>query len=194
MSKRGHHEGSIVKRKDGRWHGAVTIGKNPDGSQKRKYVYGKTRNEVATKINELLHSINIGTYIDRDTSPTVAQWLDTWLYSYKKNSVKERTFDQYECIIRVRLNPAIGDIKLVDLKEDKLQDLYNTLYANGLSARTVQLINTVLHTALKKAVKCGLIIRNVCEAVELPRQSKKERRVLSPEEQEMLIKEQRIIL
>ncbi|MDD4689412.1 MAG: hypothetical protein PHE51_06665 [Eubacteriales bacterium] len=57
MSKRGHNEGSIVKRNDGRWQGAVTVGRNFDGSQKRKYIYGKTRSEVANKMSELIHSI-----------------------------------------------------------------------------------------------------------------------------------------
>ncbi|MDD4689413.1 MAG: tyrosine-type recombinase/integrase [Eubacteriales bacterium] len=127
--------------------------------------------------------------MDKDTNPTVAQWLDTWLNSYKRNSIKAKTFDQYEYIIRVRLNPEIGDTKLVDLKENKLQGLYNRLFDEGLSARTVQLVNTVLHSALKKAVKCGLITKNVCEAVEIPRQCRKERRVLIPKEQELLLKE-----
>ena len=57
--KRGHHEGGITKRKDGRWQGTVTIGKNDDGSQRRQYIYGKTRSEVAEKINKLINFVCI---------------------------------------------------------------------------------------------------------------------------------------
>lgn len=186
--KRGNNEGSILKRKDGRWQGSVTIGYDDNGNQLRHYVYGKTRSEVSEKINEILHSINNGTYIDKRKNPTVGGWLNTWLYTYKKNTVKERTFDQYEGIIRVHLIPAVGSLKLVELTEVHLQKFYNKLFADGLSARTIQLINTVLYSAIKKAIKCGLLIRNVCDIVELPKQSKKERRVLTPEEQEKLLK------
>ena len=187
--KRGNNEGSITKRKDGRWQGAVTIGRNDDGSQKRKYIYGKTRTEVSVKINELLHSINIGEYIDKDENPTIEDWLLNWLYNYKKNSIKAKTFDQYEYLIRYRIVPDLGDVKLIDLKENKLQKLYNRLFEDGLSARTIQLINTVLHSALDKAIKCGILNRNVCEIIELPKQTTKERRVLTLKEQKALLDE-----
>ena len=187
--KRGNNEGSIVKRKDGRWQGAITVGRNSDGSQKRLYVYGKTRTEVSEKINSVLYDINNGLYVDKTQNPTVKEWLNSWLYTYKKNSIKQRTFDQYESIIRVHLNPEIGEYRLVDLKETTLQKFYNRLFKEGLSARSVQLINTVLHGAIKKAIKCGLVVRNVCEAVELPKQQKKERRVLTPDEQKRLLEE-----
>ena len=187
--KRGNNEGSIVKRKDGRWQGAVTIGRNDNGSQRRQYVYGKTRGEVAEKMNKLINSINSGSFIDKNKNPTVEEWLYFWLLTYKKNSVKQKTFDQYEGVIRVHLVPEFGDLRLVELKEAQLQKFYNRLFVNGLSARSIQIINTVLSAALKKAIKSRLILFNVCDAVELPKQTKKERRVLSAEEQEQLLKE-----
>ncbi len=187
MSRRGKNEGSITTRSDGRWQGSVTIGRNPDGSQRRKYVYAKTRTEVAAKMNELICSINNGEFIDKLDNPTLAQWLHTWLYTYKKNSIKPKTFDQYECIIRSKLSEEFGEVKLVDLKGTQLQKYYNWLFGEGLSARTIHIINTVLHAALKKAIKCGLVKNNICDTVELPREAQKERRVLSPQEQEELI-------
>ena len=39
--KRGAGEGSVTQRKDGLWQGAVTIGRNKNGTQKRKYFYGR---------------------------------------------------------------------------------------------------------------------------------------------------------
>jgi integrase len=46
--KRGNGEGSITKRKDGRWMARYTVqtAKGP----KRKHIYGKTRQEVAEKL------------------------------------------------------------------------------------------------------------------------------------------------
>ena len=186
--KRGNNEGSITKRKDGRWQGAVTIGRNDDGSPRRQFIYGKTRREVAEKVNSLINSINNGTFIDKYKNPTVEAWLNFWLVTYKKNSVKQKTYDQYEGVIRVHLIPEFGQLRLVDLTESHLQKFYNRLFSEGLSARTIQIINTILHSALKKAIKSRLLLFNVCDAVELPKQVQKERRVLTTEEQKRLIK------
>jgi hypothetical protein len=50
MAKRAHGEGSIFRRKDGTWQGAVTVGCTPEGKQKRSTKYGKTQAEVREKI------------------------------------------------------------------------------------------------------------------------------------------------
>ena len=44
MAKRGNSEGSIYKRKDGRWAASVSVGWH-DGKYRRKTLYGKTRRE-----------------------------------------------------------------------------------------------------------------------------------------------------
>lgn len=185
--KRGAGEGSITKRKDGLWMGSVTIGRDKNGKQKRKYFYGKTRKDVSDNLTKVLLELNTGAYIDSSASPTLAEWLNTWLFTYKINSVKATTFEQYETIIRVHILPTIGEIKITDLKPNQLQNLYNDMLKDGSSTRTIQLLNVVLHGALKQALKCGLVIRNVTEAIELPKAVRKEMRVLTPEEQNMLI-------
>ena len=47
---REHNEGSIRKRPDGTWEARVTVGIMADGKQKRKSLYGKTRQEVNAKM------------------------------------------------------------------------------------------------------------------------------------------------
>lgn len=189
MSRNGKNEGCIIHRSDGRWQGSVTVGRNPNGTQRRQYVYGKTRKEVAEKLNKITYAIMTNTFIDKYNNPTLDVWLDVWLNQYKKNNLKQTTFDQYECLIRVHLKPNLGQIRLIDLKPEHLQKLYNKLFEDGLSARTIKLINTILHAALKKALKSGMIYRNVCEAVELPKGAKREQRVLTYEEQQLLLDE-----
>ena len=50
QKQRGHNEGSIYQRQDGRWVAAVTL----DATGKRQSFYGKTRKEVATKLTDAL--------------------------------------------------------------------------------------------------------------------------------------------
>ena len=52
MSKRrGHGEGSIHQRADGLWCAIADLGRGANGKRKRKYIYGKTRKEVADQLN-----------------------------------------------------------------------------------------------------------------------------------------------
>ena len=57
----------------------------------------------------------------------------------------------------------------------------------GLSPRTVQYLHSVLHRALKQALRWGLVPRNVTEAVDPPRVRKEEMRPLSPAEARKLL-------
>lgn len=50
MARRGHGEGSIYQRKDGRWAATITL-----EGQKRKTFYGKTRKEVQEKLRVALN-------------------------------------------------------------------------------------------------------------------------------------------
>ena len=52
---------------------------------------------------------------------------------------------------------------------------------------TVEIIHTIIHRALKQAVKNGLVIRNVSEACELPKKEKKEAKALIPEEMDRFL-------
>ncbi|MDF3017101.1 MAG: Phage integrase, N-terminal SAM-like domain [Thermomicrobiales bacterium] len=53
-----------------------------------------------------------------------AQSLDTWLAPSVKPSVKIRTYEGYESIVRVRVVPRIGKKQLAKLTPLDLQSLY----------------------------------------------------------------------
>lgn len=185
--KRGAGEGSITKRKDGLWQGAVTIGRNKNGTQKRKYFYGKTRNDVSAKMTEALQSLQIGSFVDTSESPTLKAWMHTWLWTYKKNSLKPTTFEQYETLIRIHVYPLLGNTKIADIKAEQLQQLYNDMKQKGLSAKTIHTLNTVLHAGFEQAIYNNLLNKNITEHIKLPKDEYKEMRVLTKDEQNKLL-------
>lgn len=63
MNKNGNNEGSIRKRANGKWEARYTDGRAPDGRQIQRSIYGKTRKEVAEKLNEILYQKQTGTYV-----------------------------------------------------------------------------------------------------------------------------------
>ena len=187
MSKRGNGEGSVCRRPDGRWQGSITIGRDDRGRLIRKYFYGKTRKETSEKLNRAIEELRDNRFINKSDNPTVEQWCHEWLWSYKRNSVKQKTFDQYETILRTHIIPDIGDIRLADLKTMYIQSIINKMYDSGLSHRTIEVMKIVIHAALKQAQRNKLVSENVCENVVLPRKQPKHIRVLNEDEQTKLI-------
>lgn len=175
MGRRGHGEGTIVKRADGRWMGAMTL---PNGN--RKWFYGKSRKDVSLQLNAALQDREKGLLV---TSPnqTVAQYLDRWLKDSVKSSVRPRTYECYELNVR-RLVPHIGRLLLSKLSPAHVQACYGALLKSGLSRRSVELAHAVLHRALRQAVQWGLVGRNVTEAVAVPRPERQEMQTLTAEQ------------
>ncbi|WAM36906.1 N-terminal phage integrase SAM-like domain-containing protein [Caldicellulosiruptor acetigenus] len=144
MGRRGKGEGSIFKRKDGRWCGFITVGYDEKGNKKKKFFYGRTRQEVADKINQAPNEIKQGILIT-DNNITLENWLNIWLHQYKKNQINESTFDDYESIIKNHINPLLGKYKLKDLRPENLQMLYNEKHKVGLSTKRIKHIHVILH-------------------------------------------------
>lgn len=129
--RRGNGEGSITKRKDGRWQGYVTVGYDPESQKpKKKYFYGKTRKEVQERINEAAGKVQAGTY--REPSKlTVAEWFNNWLNDYMKPSLRPTTWESYKTQIDKHILPALGHLRLNQLQTSHLQRLYNDKLQGG---------------------------------------------------------------
>lgn len=164
----------------------MTVGRDPStGKLKRVFFYGKTRQEVAEKLAKALNDIRQGTFADPGKL-TVGEWLDIWLWDYKRNSIRPTTWDSYEIMVRCHLKPNIGHIKLKDLRPEHLQHLYNQynekVKEGKISSTTVRYIHAVIHGALEQALKNNLVVRNVSEATTLPQERKKEIHTLTMEQ------------
>jgi integrase len=177
--KRGNNEGTIVKRQDGRWVASITLGRDPvTGKPKRAWFYGKTRQDVAEKLTKALQDRKQGTFVVPH-KVTLGEWLDTWLWEYKKPSLRPTTFDNYEMLVRRHLKPALGTLALRDVRPEHLQHFYNDKVQHGSSARTVRLCHILLHGALAQAEKNQLVVRNVSKLTEPPREEHKEMATLT---------------
>lgn len=172
MARRGNGEGSISKRKDGRWEGKYMI---PSGDGlKRKTVYGKTRAEVSRKLTAAMADRNRGVVFDADEL-RVAEWLDSWLSDCLKplvdaGKMAHGTFVRYEGIVNKHLTPVLGHKKLKNLSRAEVRRLYREK-AEHLSPRSVDYVHVTLQKALSQAVRDDLIPRNVA-AGERPRSAR----------------------
>ncbi len=155
----------------------------PDG--KRRYVSGKTKEEARKGLREARSNADAGLVFDAGKL-AVSEYLDRWLTDSVKDTVRQRTYERYESIVRVHIKPEIGRVKLKALTPAHVRALYRQKLDSGLSPRTVNYIHVTLHKALSQAVSDGLVQRNAAQ-VKAPRPEKPEIRPLSSEEARKLI-------
>ncbi len=184
MSKRGNGEGSIYKQRDHLWAASIMV--DTAEGRKRKYFYGKTRKEVQEKLAAALYEQQQGTLVTASTQ-TVAQFLTDWLENTQRRSVKPRTYERYEEVVRLHIVPVLGRYQLQKLSAQHLRSLYTKKLDEGLSATTVTHFHNILHKALKDATRWGLVARNVCDLVSPPRRERFEIQPLTLEQVQRLL-------
>jgi hypothetical protein len=81
-----------------------------DGTKQRA-VYGKTREEVAQKLTKEMADRDHGIVYDAGKL-TVGEYLDSWLSDSVRDTVRQRTYERYEQLVRVHISPALGRTKL----------------------------------------------------------------------------------
>jgi integrase len=180
--RRGHNEGSIHKRKDGRWGAAMTV-----NALKRKYFYGRTRAEAAAKLAAAVVELGKGQSPSTNERLALGQFLTDWLSDTAKPSVRPSTFRGYEGKVRTHILPDLGRIHLVKLTPRQVEVFLNEKRTAGLSPQTVQHLRAILRAALSDAVKWGLISRNVAALVDGPRVPHRDVQPLSPDEAKGLL-------
>jgi integrase len=181
MARRGHGEGSIYQRKDGRWAASITL-----EGRKRKTFYGKTRKEVQEQLKVALLEQKQGTLV---TSPqqTVEQYLKYWLENVHRQSIRVLSYVRYEEFVRLHLVPAIGHIQMQKLSPQHLQALYARKLDEGMAPKSVIFMHNLMHKALKDAIRWNLVSRNVCDAVSPPRRKRFETHPLNTEQVHQLL-------
>jgi integrase len=184
MGRRGNNEGSISRRKDGRWMGRYTV-YTADGPKQRA-VYGKTRGEVSQKLTKAMADRDGGLTFDAG-SLKLGDYLDRWLSECVRGTVKESTFERYEYAIRPHIKPSLGRLKLKSLTPVHVRSFYRSKLdgakgSPGLAPATVHKLHGVLHKALDQAVADGLIPRNATDAVKIPRIDREEINPLTAKE------------
>ncbi len=185
MAKRGQNEGSIYKRKDGRWVAVVNIGYK-HGKRSRKSFYGRTRKEVQGKLTTALAAQQQALPLPPEKQ-TVGGFLAYWLEESVKPSLRPKTYHSYAQLVRLHLDPALGRIRLTKLDPRHVQSFLNEKLEAGLSPRTVQYLHAILRRALGQALKWGLVARNVATLVDAPSVVRAEIQPFTPDEARMLL-------
>lgn len=180
--RRGNGEGSICQRKsDGRWLASVVIGRDATGKRKRKVCYGWTKAEVQEKLAKLIPQAQDGTLANL-SDLTVGAYFDRWIENSVRPNRRASTYDIYRRAADLYIKPFIGGVLLAKLMPANVEGLYSTMERQGLSGKLRQMVHGVLRTGLGKALKAGIVTRNVCDCVERPVAVRYDHTVLTKEQ------------
>ena len=180
MAKRSNGEGTIYKRKDGRWCGAYF-----DEQYNRHYVYAKSQTEVKKKLKEKQSqgTLKHKSYLFQD-------WISDFLVNYKKNELRAGTYDRYRGHFRKHIqNSWIGNMKLENIKSGDLQKYYNQKLDEGYNSKTVRAIEVIINEALNMAFMLRMIPQNPNLLATIPKKVKYEAKILTMDEIDIILTE-----
>lgn len=178
--RRANHEGSIYQRtSDGRWIGAIRMGRGPDGRPRRKYVSAKSRGQVAAKLKVLQRQIDDG-HVPSEGHITLSTLFERWFDDVMRHQVGASTLRNDVSIARIHIVPTLGNKKLLELTVNDVDHLLSLKRDSGLAPSTVRRIRIALAQCLNQAIRWGLLFRNVATLSRPPRTVRAEGRTFSP--------------
>ena len=186
MRKRKNGEGSIYKRKDGRWCAAYY-----DEGYNRHYIYGRTKAEVQKKLKRKDDDSALKEKDEGNGNDVkLEEWVLDYLENYKKNEIKATTYSSYMIIFHKHIeNSKIGKMELDKVTVENLQKFYSNKISDGYSSKTVRSIETIINSALEMAVKTRVLKENPNRYTTIPKKVRYEASVLTKDEVERLQKE-----
>lgn len=127
--------------------------------------------------------------VTSDSRQKFAAYCDYVIGLKEQRGTKHSTIMLYKHLTE-RIYPAIGHIKLRELRADHLNDLYSALSKDGLNKRNGGKLSTktilehhrLISTVLEQAVKEGLVPFNVASRATLPKAEHKEVNYFQPEQ------------
>lgn len=140
-----------------------------------------TRRAAANALREQLGRVDRGAHV-APSRITVEQHMGEWLDGLQ---LGQSTISSYRKNVRLHVVPYLGHLRLEALTGTRLSGLYRELEVSGrrdgreggLSPRTVRYVHTIVHAAMKAAVRDGRLVANPADKATPP----SAKRAASPE-------------
>jgi len=170
--------GSIRQSANGSWFFVVDI-TQPGGERRQTRRRGyATRRDAQRELTRVLTSVDDRAYVEPKRQTVGTFLTETWLPAVE-HTIKPSTFESYRRNVRLHISGrSIGRRRLQQVGPADLNALYASLLAGDqehrpLSPRSVAYVATILHRALRDAVRWHAIVRNPADAADPPRPSSK---------------------
>ena len=165
--------------RDGKHYARITY-YNDSGQRRQKARLALSKADVPNVVRQLENELERGgPEVFEVNKTTLEKYLDDWLATIKP-AVSERTYDDYQSILRRYVRPRLGRKLVSKVQTGDIQKIVNEM---NLAPRTIQYMHTVVSSALKAAIQppWKLLAFNPADYVTLPKQEHKERQWLTEE-------------
>lgn len=164
-----------VKKDGTSWYYIVELGRDlRTGKRKQKKKRGfKTKKEAQTALTHAESEILKGDYSE-PSKILFGDYLDLWLND-KKTRIKTSTYGTYYWLVTNYIKKGLGHIQISKLTPMLIQQYYNELITNrSIVNENIQKIHSLINNSLNRALRWGLINKNVASLVDRPRSTKRE--------------------
>lgn len=175
----------VEKRKSYVGNTLVDIG---NGKTKKKYVYGKTKTEVADKLKDIEYRSKSGEYIKKDDKEIITFYdlADKMLEDrFALNEIRPSTYDRH--LSTLKMLAAISGYTLNEITEKTIKDFFKEklYYSQSSINKMYQLLGAVF----KHALKLNIIADNPIKDIKRPTSEKEQIpvRALTVDEQNHLV-------
>lgn len=197
-------KGSMVKTKSGSYRFFASGGSDGSGQRIRftktvkvspAFKTEKARDDEAERLLALFVTECENKDINELENVKLKEFAEYWLEKHVKQNLAPKTILSYTAELNHRIIPALGNIKMKDLKPLHLIDFYNALNdaprldkrPGKLSGRAKQNIHRILSSMLTDAVKWQVIKDNPATKVEAPKNSRKQAKYYDESQSKLLL-------
>lgn len=84
-------------------------------------------------MRELKYKLDHGLFVEKEKI-TLDEWNKTWMEQYKKNRVKNSTYNSYQKYYKGAISKRLGKKNIADIRGEHIQSLYNNLVEEEMGA------------------------------------------------------------
>lgn len=190
--------GWVEKRGENTWRLNVPGGTGPDGKRKifRKNVEAKSKREAEKLLDLFSAEVLKGQYVE-PSKLTFKDFAERWLRDYAEPNLAPKTVFRYRQLLESRILPAMGHLKMEEIKPVHLLEFYKNLQEEGirldgkpgvLSEQTILHHHRLLSAIFNDAVEWQVIPSNPASRVKPPKVKRKRARYYEEEQVAVLLK------
>ena len=173
--------GSKRERAPGVWQLTVTLGSDYRGQPRRFYKTVRCTEKEAERELALFYADCLRGNTAPGTEQTVEQMVKGYIEERPKGSLKENTLRGYRNILKYRISPYIGDLRLTRATPRTLQGWVDDL-AEQYHPKSVRNAVGLLSASFERLIRFGEADRNPCSALRMPKNPKPEAKFYTSEE------------
>ena len=155
-----------IRKRGARFLVTVELGADAHGVRRRKHLTCATRAEAVRQEAVLRAEVVTAAYVEPSVE-TLAEFLTEW-QRHANRDARQSLRDSRRITIERHIVPALGRVRLADLRPLHIERFITAQHERGLAAATVAKHFWTLHKALDRAVAWGKLVRNPADQTEKP--------------------------